>query len=688
MGRNLQWRLHITKNRVRRTLCNLCPCLLLACIGSSATAEEIDALLGLSLEQLMDVKVSSPTLTPESINRTPAAISVFSREEIQRTGFDYLHELLNLVPGLQVVRSPDGPFSVISRARTNSTSSREILVLVDGVPRNEPRSGGASNQLDYFPLERIERIEVVRGPGSALYGENAFTGVINIITRQGQNEVAALAGSFDRAHLHGLGHQRWDGWQLDGFMRAEKDNGDNYNVADSFSAGRVDTSDPIRNLDFSAALASANTRISAEYQQRHTEDFFYAETVADDYNDLTADYLSLHLEQQLYWLKDGSSRLLAGWQRRESEAWVQSTAEGALSAISTPSSTEPLIVRSMTQSTVWEAYWKNDWSPSPRYGLQFGADWREEADDISRQFANYNMLQLFSRQFPIQHFDGNDYELPFTNEESRRVLGAYLQYQQQLAEPTRLTLSLRHDDYSDVTGRTSPRIALVHALSAQHSLKLLYAEAFRAPSLFEMNLKNNTRVLGNPELEHEIVKTWDAIWVYDAGDRVASVGWFHNHYIDPITLVQTGNTRTYANGEEESSEGFELVGRWQPVMPLQLRATLTRFTDLPESAFREADTLGSLLVNYSHDNWNLNLAAVHHSERAMLTPVAGEVMELDAYWQLTGKLLFDLGRGVQWWLQSKNLLDADIETAGQGNRLEEGMPNRGREFGVGVLLRH
>lgn len=682
---------HITKSRWGRALWHLRSSLLLACICSSVcssvTAEEFDALLGLSLEELMDVKVSSPTLTPESLNRTPAAITVFGREEIQRTGYDYLHELLNLVPGYQMVRSPDGPFSVTSRGRTNSTSSREILVLVDGVPRNEPRGGGASNQLDYFPLERIERVEVVRGPGSAVYGENAFTGVINIITRQGQNEVAALAGSFDRAHLHGLGHQRWDRWQLDGFMRAEQDNGDNYNVADSYSAGRVDTADPIRNLDFSSALASANTRINAEYQQRHTEDFFYAETVADAYNEFTADYLSLHLEQQLHWLKDGSSRLLAGWQRRESEAWVQSTSAGALAAISTPSSTEPLIVRSVTQSTVREAYWKNDWSPSPKYGVQFGADWRETSDDISRQYANYNMLQLFARQFPIQHFDGFDYELPFTTEESRRVLGAYLQYQQQLVESTRLTLSLRHDDYSDVAGRTSPRLALVHALSDQHSLKLLYAQAFRAPSLFEMTLQNNTRALGNPGLKHEIVKTWDAIWVHDAGTRVATVGWFHNQYIDPIVIVQSGNTRTYANSAEESSEGFELVGRWQPVTPLQLRATLTRFTDLPDSAFREANTLASLLVNYSHANWNLNLAAVHHSERAMLIPVAGQVLELDDYWQLTGKLLFDLGDGMQWWLQAKNLVDTNIQTSGQGNRMEEGMPNRGREFGVGVLWR-
>lgn len=108
-----------------------------------------------------------------------------------------------------------------------------------------------------------------------------------------------------------------------------------------------------------------------------------------------------------------------------------------------------------------------------------------------------------------------------------------------------------------------------------------------------------------------------------------------------MAIVQNGSTRTYANVDSAASEGLELAGRWQPIAALQLRATLT--------------------------------------------PVAGEVLELDSCWQLHGNHLFDLGDGVQWWLQAENLLDEEFATPSQGNGMEEGVPNRGREFGAGVL---
>lgn len=658
--------------------------LLLAGITGTVSAEPLDALLGLSLDELINVKVSSPTLTPESLNRTPAAITVFTHEEIRRTGYDYLHELLNLVPGLQVSRSADGPFSVSSRGRANSSGTREILVLMDGVPRNEPFGGGASHLLDYFPLERIERVEVVRGPGSALYGENAFMGVINIITREGDNELAVQPGSHDRIHLHGLGHQDWNGWQLDGFARAEQDNGDDYKVPGTFTASRVDISDPIRNLDLGATLATEATRISTTVTRREAEDFYYGEINSDDFNEVTTDYASLHLEHKLRVIEAVDSRVLAGWQHRHNDYWLQGSAAGALAGISSPASDEPLVGNGQLATTVKEVYWRNDWSPQPDHGVQFGADWREESIDRSRLYTNYDLQQYYAQDYPVRFGGEHFFVSQLSAETQRRVLGAYLQYQQQLADATRLTLSLRHDEYSDVSSHTTPRFGLVHQLTDTHSLKLLYAEAFRAPALTESGLGQYSRLAGNPGLEHEIVKTLDAIWIFDSRTLGTTAGWFHNHYVDPISIVQNGTTRTYLNTSGDSSAGFEFTTRWQALAPLQVRATLTRLTDLPDSALREADTLGSLLVNYSHANWNFNLAAVHHSERSMLTPVAGELLTLDPYWLLSSKLLFELDGGVQWWLQVKNSLDADIETPAQGNRITEGVPNRGRELGAGV----
>lgn len=654
------------------------------CVAIAVRAEHRDDLFDLSLQQLMNIKVSSPTLTPQTLQDTPAAVSVFQRDEIQRTGFDYLHELLNLVPGFQVIRSGDGPFSVSARGRANYSNSREILVLVDGIPRNDPRDGGARSLLHYFPLERIERVEIVRGPGSALYGANAFTGVVNIVTRAGVNEAGLAAGSHDRVHLHGLANAAWQQWNMDGFVRAEQDRGDHFRVPDSFGSGDIDTRDPIRNLDAALSVGNDSTRISASWLRRHAEDFYFSETTANGLNKNTEDYTAVTLEHRLQWLDAVDAHLLAGWQHREQEYWVQGGAAGSLAAISLPSSDAPLIGNGSIESTVWEAYWRNDWSPADGLSLQFGLDWREESDDRSRLDSNFNLDQLFAGEVPVQSFDDTVYEIRLSAEDTRRVLGGYLQYQQDVGTDTRLTLSLRHDDYSNVASRTTPRIGVVHRLAEQHTVKLLYAEAFRVPALTETGLGQYLRLAGNPDLEHEVVKTWDAIWQYDADTLMLTAGWFQNHFEDPVIVVQRGSTRTFANGDSESSEGLELVTRWQPIRPLQLRATLTHFSDLPASAFREAQTLASLMVNVRHANWNFNLAAVHHSAREMLTPVDGEYLLLDPYWQVNTKLLFEAGAGVQWWLQAKNLLDEAFMTPMLGNRSTEGVPNRRREIGLGI----
>lgn len=662
--------------------------LLAACtLPATAVASNPD-LLSLSLEELGNIKVSSPTLTSESLIHTPAAIMVFSREEISQLPFDYLHELLNMVPGYQVTRSPDNLFVTSARARANFSGTAEVLVLLDGIPFNDPRSGGGNLVTDYFPLEAIQQVEVIRGPGSVLYGQNAFTGVINIITRQNDNELATSAGSYNHAHLHGLGHTTANGWHLNGFMRAEEDHGDNFNVPDSFGSGRVNTEDPIRNLDLNGSISNQDTRLSLVFQHRDRDGFYQGETVSNRYNGYASDHLALHLEQTLFIHDELDSRLITGWRRVARERDTQGSAPGALAAVSLPSSEDPLLLNGQNQATAWELYWRNDWTPSNHYSIQFGIDWRRESDDQSQIKANYDIEALANRNFPVAHSPSQDIRIQYTAEDQRQILGAWAQYQQQLATPTRLTLSLRYEKYSDIANRFTPRLALVHQLDDQQTFKLLYAEAFRVPSLEELSLRNNGSVLGNPDLKHEIVKTWDAIWLYNAMNYSTSLGWFHSRFSDPVIQVSLGNQRTFINGAPESREGVEAVGHWQPFQPLRMTATFTHFIGLPDTAYREAANLGSLDIGYSHARWVLSLAAIYHAEREMPTRLAGGRLTIGDYWLLNAKLLFDLGNDVQWWLQAKNLLDEAYESPAQGNRMSEPMPNRGRELALGILWRY
>ncbi|HZS46584.1 MAG TPA: TonB-dependent receptor [Blastocatellia bacterium] len=123
--------------------------------------------------------------TERLVRLSPNAVTVITRRQIEDSGAHSLAELLRLVPGLNYRMTPMGNFYGI-RSFGSTPFSTRVLLLVDGFPFNSPDKGGLSGHPsfdDFFPIEQIRRIEVVKGPGSVLYGQNAFQGIINIITR-------------------------------------------------------------------------------------------------------------------------------------------------------------------------------------------------------------------------------------------------------------------------------------------------------------------------------------------------------------------------------------------------------------------------------------------------------------------------------------------------------------------------
>lgn len=138
--------------------------------------------LAMDLEQLLQVNVTGSTLRDESLKTVPSVVTVFTRQQLDTLGLDYLHELMRLVPGFQVNRSADNPlnYTFSASGRRLGSRAREVVLVVDGRIYVDPRSSGADSGLSLFPLANIERIEVIQGPGSAFYGSGAFTGVIKL----------------------------------------------------------------------------------------------------------------------------------------------------------------------------------------------------------------------------------------------------------------------------------------------------------------------------------------------------------------------------------------------------------------------------------------------------------------------------------------------------------------------------
>ena len=176
------------------------------CFGANT-----DGLFDLSLEQLMSITVASKR--SEAVSQAPGVISIISREHIRRFGGLNLGDLIDRLTNTQVMGSSLYPRNRSSvRAVSQTHIDDKVLILLDGRPLRDAGQGGVNGDLyATFPIETIEQIEIIRGPGSVLYGTNAFSGVFNIVTRSSKSP------------------------QISGLMRT----GSNSDKKVSFSAGQV-----------------------------------------------------------------------------------------------------------------------------------------------------------------------------------------------------------------------------------------------------------------------------------------------------------------------------------------------------------------------------------------------------------------------------------------------------------------
>ena len=183
--------------------------------GAWAADDASSNLGNFSLEDLMQLEVTSVSKKPQRLANVAAAVHVISAEDIRQSGANSLAEVLRLAPGVDATRFSGNRWSVSVRGFAE-VFAEKLLVLVDGRNAFNPAFSGVSWQDFQFPLEDIERIEVIRGPAAAIWGSNGMNGVINIITRSAaatQGGVAvAGGGTVEGAYARA----RWGGQNADG----------------------------------------------------------------------------------------------------------------------------------------------------------------------------------------------------------------------------------------------------------------------------------------------------------------------------------------------------------------------------------------------------------------------------------------------------------------------------------------
>ncbi len=177
----------------------------------SQQAEKLPAdLTELSLEELMNIEVTSVSKKTQKLSEAAAAVFVITQEDIRRFGCTSIAEALRMVPGVQVSRIDANRYAISSRG-FSGRFSRKLLVLIDGRSVYTPLYSGVFWEVQDVLLEDIARIEVIRGPGAALWGANAVNGVINIITNSARNTQGGLAAASAGTEERGLGVIRYGG---------------------------------------------------------------------------------------------------------------------------------------------------------------------------------------------------------------------------------------------------------------------------------------------------------------------------------------------------------------------------------------------------------------------------------------------------------------------------------------------
>ena len=188
--------------------------LVVAMFGQPSLAQQPDstaqALKSLTIEQLMDIEVSSVSKRTERLAQTASAIQVITQEDIRRSGASSLPEALRLATNLQIAQVDSRQWAISARG-FNSTTANKLLVLIDGRTVYTPLFSGVFWDVQDVVLADIDRIEVISGPGATLWGANAVNGVINVITKDAEDTPGLLVSGGGGTELRGFGTGRYGG---------------------------------------------------------------------------------------------------------------------------------------------------------------------------------------------------------------------------------------------------------------------------------------------------------------------------------------------------------------------------------------------------------------------------------------------------------------------------------------------
>lgn len=538
--------------------------------------------------------VSIATGSQQQLRRAPAVTTVITTQDIAAMGATDLDEVMETVPGMHVNRSVSTNNPLYVMRGIFSQFAPQTLVMQNGVPVTTLLVGSKGNLWGGYPLEHIARIEIIRGPGSALYGADAYAGVVNIITKNAADtpgtQIGARLGSFNTRDAwiqHGgnigsvdvaayLRVGRSDGFKETIAADAQTRTDRIFGTTASLAPGPLNTGyDAVDgNLDFGfekwqwrvgyklrdnlgtgAGVASALDPVGKEKSERITSDLSWTD------NQFAKDWGVGVVGSYLHY-----AQLMPTYLQLLPPGTTFPTGSFPNGMIGAPETWERQLRLSSFVS----------YSGFANHSLRVGLG----HDDLNMyQTAEHRNFTYAANGTPIPTPGGApvlDFSdtAPFILPQRRMVDYVYAQDEWNFAKDWTLTSGLRHDHYSDFGSTNNPRLALVWDAAQNVTTKFLYGCAFRAPAFAEVYGVTNPVAIGNLNLRPETICTKEVALAWQARKDVqVNVNVFDYTMKDiirtvPNTVPNTGST--YNNTGDQTGQGAELEAVWVAARSLRL----------------------------------------------------------------------------------------------------------------------
>jgi len=609
---------------------------------------------------IMDEIVVSTTRTETTMKKIGGnSVSIITAREIEEKNCHTVEEIIKTIPGITVVSS--GGMGTKSSVFIRGADSKNTLVLIDGIMVNDPSGANRAANLADINLDNVERIEVVRGAMSVMYGSNATAGVINIITKKGKKDSKMSAtvegGSYGTWKVSGKASGATD--RANYSISASTTHQDGFSIADRDNdmiphEGNTDEDDGYKNLTFAGKLGF---KINENFEITSTLRYVDSEVELDDYaGGLTGDNISsLWVEEAGVWTEtmapnpDGPTA-----KRSESERiWGQVGVNNTFSS-------------GFMESILSYKFSRNDRQSYDNNNEKW-YDYKGDTDEISWQ-GNIN-FDTNTLSFGVGYFvEAMESTSSSVAETDTNTISYWVQDQLFLGEDLIIIAGVRLDNHEKFGNKATFRIAPSYEIQRTGTLlKASFGTGFRSPSLFELYSS-----YGNPDLGPEESIGWDAGFEQDLMNDTIKFGmtYFEMDYKDRIGYDSSIFKYNQLPGTTETS-GVEVFSKWIPIKDLSFGINYT-YT-------HARDAEGQRLVRRPYNQVGFN-STYHFLEKGVInmdirwvgdrvaSPYAKDkngdsVEKLDAYTVVNLAASYDICDYFQIFARVDNLFDTYYEEA-------------------------